>query len=435
MSKHNLIEQYKAQAEKLYSDLVTRSTALETRIQALNDASKSQTQKSKDLQKTHSSLLEILKNANDAVLSFKSEKQRLANLLKEAQSFYEQKYIPLKAKIFDPDNGLNNTLQYSKNQRRDIERIGGYCASQFQKINKNVTNHTNSLKSLQDLEVKIKKIFSEISIRGENSKKVTSEIVNAKKACESFKTEIELNKKKAKELEIEIASLQSQGKLALGQIEKYKNQSENAYGEILKIYEIAADTGRSGEFDRRRKALSLELEKWENRLFVTTICLLVFVIVLFIFQLFLYQWKIKEAGNDVTFYLRFILASPVIFYIVFSTSQYSKVRRLIDQYTFKTTLAVSLQSHLELLINQKAFQQKGHIDSILQFVLDGLKSIYKEPYNDDNVRLQIKLRQIELNLEKKIALNSRIDKLEEKINKGIGLKDIGIHNGVSSPLN
>jgi hypothetical protein len=32
----------------------------------------------------------------------------------------------------------------------------------------------------------------------------------------------------------------------------------------LKIYEIAAATGRSGEFDRRRKALSLELEKWET---------------------------------------------------------------------------------------------------------------------------------------------------------------------------
>lgn len=335
MAKGNGTEKIREKAEALYSDLVTKSTELEKRLIKINEHFKDAKTENREFQKTWNSLNEIFQSADGLISNFKSDKTAIASLLRQAQTFYDSKYLPLRERITDPDNGLNNTLQFSKTNKKEIEKIGLYCEKQYKLIAENVKIHTTSLKVLITLETKIKKIFAEVTVNGEKSKTWADEISSAKKLSEKAKQDIELSRKKCVELESEIREIQVKATTYIEEIENFRNKSQKTFSDILEIYEVAADTGRSGEFDRRRKALTLELQKWDSNLFWGTIILLVFILLIFWYQLALYGYRIKDLDHDVNFYFRFLLASPIIFYMTFCTGQYNRVRKLIDQYTFK----------------------------------------------------------------------------------------------------
>lgn len=411
------IDRIKEQAEALFSDLSLKATELEKRIVAINEQLKNTRTENKEEQKTWNALKQIFNTANESVERFKKDKQVLSSLLIEAQTFYDKKYIPLKEKIIDPEIGLLNTLNTSKLQKKDIEKIGFQCKEQFEKIKESVKIHGNTLKTLIDLEHKTKKIFSEISIRGDKTKEISIEIGNAHRTALKLKSEVDDNSNKANELVKSIEKLLTDSNCLFDQITDIKNKSENTYRDILTLYEIAADTGRSGEFDRRRKSLTLELKKWEKHLFFTTILLLVFVVLLFWFQMFLYNYNVVNASHDLGFYVRFILASPIVFYITFCSIQYKQIRNLINKYSFKTTLAASIKSHLELLTSNEKFIEKRHVDDILKFTLNAFGQIYSEPDNNEELKLKLKIQTAEINFEKNSEIKGKINAIEDQLMK------------------
>ncbi len=277
--------------------------------------------------------------------------------------------------------------------------------------------HSNTLKSLIDLEQKTKKIFSEITIRGDKTKEFYTEIANANRIVIKLKSEVDSNSKKSHELVKTIEKLLVVSNTQFDQITEIKSKSENTYRDILTLYEIAADTGRSGEFDRRRKSLTLELKKWEIHLFYTTILLFVFVVTLFWLQMHLYKYDMDKASSDVNFYIRFILASPLVFYITFCSIQYKQIRNLINKYSFKTTLAASIKSHLELLTTNEKFVDATHVKDILKFTLDAFGQIYREPDNNEELKLKLKIQTAELNFEKSSEIKAKIEALEDNLKK------------------
>lgn len=183
--------------------------------------------------------------------------------------------------------------------------------------------------------------------------------------------------------------------------------------DIQDIYEIAAETGLSGEFDKRRKHLKEALDKWEKRIVITTIVLLVVIVTMFIGQLWLYKWDIENHTFDINFYVRFLIASPIVYYLYFCSSQFSQTKKLHDRYSFKTTLAMSIKHHIELLTEQEKFNQEERINKILDFVLDGFTKIYSEPHNNEDYKLKLKLVNMEMKIEKRII---------DSINKLTGVK-------------
>lgn len=409
-------EEKRIEVEKIYTSLVTKSSTLEKRLLEINDHFKNAKQNEKEFAVQRNELNKIFTSATNSINKFRTDKQNIGKLLKASQNFYDNKFIPLRNFVNDPDIGISGTLKFSKAQKKEIEKVVATCEAQYKKISENVKVHGSTLKSLIELEKGINRIFNEVTIKGTISQTLLEEISFANKHAQALESKIEINSKKSADLKTEIENLQKKAENTLAAINDFRDKSEETYKDILSIYEIAADTGRSGEFDRRRKALSFELIKWERNLHFITAFLLIFIICFFFLQLYFYDWKIKDAGNDINFYLRFLLASPVIFYISFASVQYTKVRKLIDQYTFKTTLAVSIKSHLELLRNDKQFDQPQHINDILKFTIESLQNIYKEPYNDDKMRLHLKIKEIDLKLEKDNQIRSKVDVLEEKIN-------------------
>jgi hypothetical protein len=204
-----------------------------------------------------------------------------------------------------------------------------------------------------------------------------------------------------------IHDLQEKTFQTFSEIENIKLKSKEKLDEILNIYEMAADTGRSGEFDKRRKLLTIELKKWERYVVCSTVFLLLIIIALFISQLYLYGWKIEKIGTDLNFYFRFLLASPVVYFLTFTAIQYEKTKKLVDKYSFKTTIALSIKNHLELLSSNPKFQEPSHINDILKFTLEAFSKIYDEPYSTEELKISMKIKDIELNIEKTILSNIR----------------------------
>ena len=69
-------------------------------------------------------------------------------------------------------------------------------------------------------------------------------------------------------------------------------------------------------------------------------------------------------------------------------AQNNHVRKSLEKYTFKTTIALSIEAHAELLT--KNFSQEESTDKILKFSLDSLNKIYDKPYYDELAMARIK---------------------------------------------
>ena len=98
----------------------------------------------------------------------------------------------------------------------------------------------------------------------------------------------------------------------------------------------------------------------------------------------------------------FLILSPIVYYLVFSSTQYNKVKRLHDKYNFKTTLAMTIKSHIELLTQVEIFQSPERLDKILDFIIEGFNKIYNEPYTNDDFKMKVELANIKLDLQKNL---------------------------------
>ena len=110
--------------------------------------------------------------------------------------------------------------------------------------------------------------------------------------------------------------------------------------------------------------------------------------------------------------MRFLILSPIVYYLVFCSSQYNQVKKLHDKYSFKTTLAMTIKSHIELLTHEENFQSPERLDKILDFIIDGFNKIYNEPYANDDFKMKVELANIKLDLQKNLL--EKINLKEEK---------------------
>lgn len=400
------LEERRRKAAELVAEIVTLKNSLDS---ILNDAY-SFLDGIKTNDKVYKSLVDKLDAINKetiiAITGFKKDKNKIIKLLNEAEKFYKNKYTPLAAKYATKKKELAADVISADKERKKFEKLKSDCLSQYNEIvtlGKNYKARTvelnkidNTIRNLHRLaeqnKGKIDSLYEiisaahkEILTRNSNIKQLEAECVALTNNIRKYAQETNTNTQKITEL---------------------CNVSETTLAEIQKIYEIASETGLSGEFEKRRNKLNEEIKKWEKSIFMTSISLFIGIIGLFIFQLRMNKWELN-ATFDLNFYVRFLIFSPIVYYLYFISVQYSKAKQLHDKYAFKTTLSMTIKSHIELLTQQGYFKDEEHINQILEFVLDGFRNIYCEPNSgSDDYKMSIKLANFEIDLQKKI-----IDKL------------------------
>jgi hypothetical protein len=401
MEDENLISQ-KKQTDKIIEEINKKHNKI-SQIKENCDLLFKEIQSSTNNNKKIESSLSKIKSTSEQIFDDLNKKKNEINVqFINVNNFFEKRYLPLIKKIDNPENGFAIKIEKTNSYYKEIEKTSNSVSKLYEEIKKHVTEYRRIAQSLKSLETSTQKIFDFISDKKPKIEEIFKNISETEKNVKSSYTEIKRLLTESKKDNESITSLKELSSNDYSEILSKKDESDKLLTRIQEIYEIAAETGLSGEFENRRNNLKIEVGKWEKRLLIVTLTLLGCLFGLFIFQLYLYNWDIKGHNFDLNFYVRFLILSPIVYYLIFCSTQHDKVKKLHDKYSFKTTLAMSIKSHIELLLSNKHFQTQERIDSILEFIISGFNKIYKEPYSDEDYKLKLKLANIELDIENRI---------------------------------
>ncbi|PKP01185.1 MAG: hypothetical protein CVU11_16045 [Bacteroidetes bacterium HGW-Bacteroidetes-6] len=368
---------------------------------------------SAETKKLNTNLKRIVASTEEVITKFRIERDKVSRLLTLVNNFYDKKYIPLINKIEDDKTGFRARLKESTQFKNEILSIKESSKTQYDEVKKYATELRKTNRELTTIDSLIRKLLQNSTTKNTKINEINAHVSEVDKKI--TKTHDNLNKLflESQNNEKVISELLAKSNEEFDRIKIIKSDSEKILSDIQDIYEIAAETGLSGEFDKRRNHLKISLDLWGKRIFYTTLVLLSVIIMMFVGQLWLYHWDIENHTFDINFYIRFLIASPIVYYLYFCSSQYSQTKKLHDKYSFKTTLAMSIKHHIQLLTEHETFNKEERINKILDFVLDGFQRIYTEPHTNDDYKLKLKLANMEMNIEKRLI---------ESISKVSGLK-------------
>lgn len=414
MTPNETLKVKRKQAIKLVDEIQGKVKSINEIHEFIDSLSKQLKIKDKDYSYKIEKLNTINASLGQSITKFEEDKIKISKYLKDAEEFYKKRYLPLIEKINDPVNGFKVKVKNSESIQNELNRISTYCISKYTDIKtitidyrKQIGQLNKIIKRIEGLEVRSTNTRTKIEVIQKNISDLE------KKAFATLKTiQDDKNESNKTLLLIENAKIESDN--VLSKIAENHLTSEEKLIGIQKIYEIAHETGLSGEFEKRRNQHNSERIKWGKYVFITAIVLLVLLISFYTFQLALYKFDLESVTFDINFYIRYVILSPVVYYLYFCASQHNKERRLFDKYSFKTTIAMSIKSHIELLLNQSRFESKENTERIINFVLDGFRNIYNEPYDIDDYRMKLKLSDIELDLEKRLIDKLGINKIIPK---------------------
>lgn len=157
--------------------------------------------------------------------------------------------------------------------------------------------------------------------------------------------------------------------LLQSEINSLKKEAQNQLGTI------SAEV-LSNAFEKVALDLKKSLMFWRNAVFLAT-ALLALATGLVVW------WELESSSQisltDSNFLLKLTLTSPFIFSVIFVTRQYSREKKLFDEYTFKSAVALSFEAFRKLL---KEEDSESDHSEIVKFMIMCVTSIYSSPMDN-----------------------------------------------------
>ncbi len=316
MATNDTLASRKKQAEKLISEIEAELKAISSLKNSAKNLVTSISIDSKDYKKTINSLNRISSNIQNSIDKFNSEKSKVSSLLTQADRFYEKQYLPLKHKIENPNTGFKARIKDHDSLSRKLKKIELDCEQKYSEVKTIITDFKKTTRELRTLDTSIRNLHNSSSKNKLSTETSLTEIIKIEKRSIALNSNILKLEEKSSALFESIKTSEKDSKIKLNKIEEYLNTSDETLNKIQEIYDIAAETGRSGEFENRRNKLKKEVIKWERGVLIASSVLLASVTGLFVFQLSLLEWEITDL--KINFYLRFILLSPLIYICFFA---------------------------------------------------------------------------------------------------------------------
>lgn len=396
------LESKKEQANKLVQEIIEIKENVESIKIDAEETYRHIDLKDTEYEKLINSLNRINSATGEAIANFRKERDRIKTLLTQANNFYEKRFLPLSQKIDNTKNGFRAKIIKSDKELKELEKIRESTSKQYDDIRIFVAEYKTKSRELSTINTSIRKLYESTERNKSKTDSLLSKIQSADKEIQEILSKTQNRNTETLNLENSIKIREEKSKELFDEIKRLFDESDIKRKEIQDVYEISHETGLSGEFEKRRNYLKEELIKWNGWILGMSITLLVLLIGLFIYQLSLYDFNIEAHNFDYNFYIRFLILSPVVYYLFFCSSQYNKAKKLFDKYSFKTTLAMSIKFHIDLLTKEESFQKPERLDKILDFILEGFNKIYNEPYANDDFKMKVELANIKLDLQKNL---------------------------------
>lgn len=381
MTENNTLKARREEAEKIVLEINETSLKAEKIYKSIQKLLLEASIEKGKIDGNNKVLIDIIKKSDSLIDSYRQERDRIKTVTRQIDQFYQKSFTPLMTKINDPKTGFKNRIKENDFLFKEVVKIKTNADDQLIRLKKLVDEYKVKIDNLRNIERAIIKIDKEVKLHGENIAKVNGIADNIQSQIILKQESINQSEKQISLLEKQVTQDSSVVKNLLNNVIEYEKEAIQTLEKIRKIYQIASNTGLGGAFDARKKEYETEMKKWQNWVGYTTIALAVFVIGIYVIHLCQYWGKTVEYNVD--FYIRFILTSPLVFYMTFSANQHNKAKRNHEKYSLRTTVALSIESHLELLANNPQYSHKESVDKILEFILNTFNNLYKETFTID----------------------------------------------------
>lgn len=288
--------------------------------------------------------LNQLKKQELEAKKLKEELDRGLKRKKELEQVLEEAKKSTEILQSNVEGGEENSKKIADNLSRTIE-VEQKAAALLATIQQNEATATKSLATtntssaqVSALEGRIKEFFGQID---EYRTKITTTSDSAEKAVQQNKTETDALISTLEDLE-----------------DKIKDQITRATGFSL-----------FHSFQTRQEAIARSKRFWGWAL-AAVVCISVG------WSFFLY---FETKNLDTIFYLKLSMALPLIYAITFCNLQYSRERRLEEEYAFKSNISISLDPYKDLVEKLVNKDNPAEIEKFVSFIIESVNKVFTSP--------------------------------------------------------
>jgi DNA repair exonuclease SbcCD ATPase subunit len=270
------------------------------------------------------------------------------NKLKEAREEHQRAHESL-ARVEETHEEIVNIHDEIEKRKTDIEKITG-VAKEFQ------TDLEETKTSISNTQQEVENEAQTINERYETVLKKTDQINDYEERLEDSLSEIEARSERLDEQETDI------------------NQLSDQISDLLNGA-IAASLDRN--FTDQKEELESGVRFWKWSTFVA-------IGVLIGFAVYIFQDITQVSEFGIGTVSRATLLLPALIGVWFTSKNYSRQRKLMEEYTFKATLAQTLEPSRDVLESQ--LTSDGSDEQLAEFMVASMGQIFQNPSEivDDN---------------------------------------------------
>lgn len=368
----NLFDELKSKAEPAGNEIITISENVKPKKQEIE---------------------EIKNEAQDHLNGIVTNLEKVKANIVSMQESYAQ-FSEIKGKIDGRSGEIENLLQSATGLKNDIETT----KNEAQKVLENIKNSFAEIqKKVQEMQTSYEgflQIKGGIEDEKTGLKAVFDLVQNFKTKSELLYKEIQSFRDESSKLVVGLKKNHEESIILKNEVESNLKFTNEKKEEIEKATGLIIDTSFAETFEKRKREIEIGLNgwrSWKTLFFTSTILLAIIVIMPFI------KWNgeclVDFNNDDIWRYLinRIFTATPLIFLIAFSASQYSKERDFAEKYAFKASSSAAIRSHIEFLL-KNFIEQK---EKIANFAEQTFSTIYNQPYDDNTDLMKKRIKQLE----------------------------------------
>lgn len=380
---NNLLQELTTAKEGINSSLTEVNTVHQN---FLNDINKQLEEYSQKFTTINSDIENLKTSSEETITTLEAQ---FNNLVEKYTSTADTKMAEMSSKVDEMSDKLDeeNTEfdKFLKDNKADYEQ-------QYEKIKTLVSQYqASTTESLTSIKARL----DESTDNAADIKKMHAEMKTYKSSVDEY-----VNKMNAT-----TDAIEERVKVYHEKTQKIIEQNKEQTAEISRQLELATGAGLFAAFKKRKDELEIGQWIW---LGILVVSILIFIV----FSCWLVGEFQKIDWNNVNWFVDIILkitaSTPVLYLVAFVTDRYTKERRLLEEYAFKSTISLALKPYFDMVSSNQITDQER------EFLIKSIENIFTTP--TDKV-YRTKECQNKIDVTHLTELTENVKNLENKINE------------------
>lgn len=246
-------------------------------------------------------------------------------------------------------------VQEMEAKNSELDNLLGAARQSNEQTTNTLNDARNKLNEIVSVESQINQKLQTIEQSRVSAAQKEEEAKSKLEAITQIHSEAESRKSEIEELKTETEEL----------LEKNNEQSEK----ISDLLQKAAAGSLFNSFNVRKQEFEGAAKFW--RLMVGAS-----IVILVVGAAYIAWLAQRSEVLSYAFLLKFSVSLPVIYWLIFSTRQYTKNKRLEEEYAFKSAISLSLEAYRDLIKKESGEPTK---QEVVPFITEAVEKIFSSP--------------------------------------------------------